>query len=179
MHAALLQSERIILRPLQRSDTHWLIELATDPEVRETTLQPVSPRWWASIEAFAAVRTDQSRWVIEDRNLGIAVGWISISRPPLEPAPYPSVGFEIRRQYWNSGYATEALVCLSKHLFRAEGLEFLSGLVFVKNEASLRVFLKAGFENLGACICSGHPCYLFQLASPVKGDTQAAEALHL
>jgi RimJ/RimL family protein N-acetyltransferase len=177
MIAAPLCTERITLRPLRRSDLLWLVELATDPDVRRTTLQPVIPRWLAKILALLEIRGGSPKLAIEDKRSGSPVGWIFLSRQPLAPAPYPSMGFEIRRKHWNRGYATEALQCLAEHLFRAEGLECLSGLAFVENEPSQRVFTKAGFENLGACVCNGHDCFLYQL-SPAQlrkpiGETES------
>lgn len=105
-----------------------------------------------------------TKWAIKDRSTESVVGWISLASPGMPPATGPTIGFEIRRRFWNSGYATAALLCLENHLFREMGFRCLSGLVFIDNTASRRVFEKAGFQELGACVCRGHECVEYQLS---------------
>jgi ribosomal-protein-alanine N-acetyltransferase len=159
-----LETERITLRPLRKQDVPWLVELATDMEVRRTTLQPIVPRWTVKATALFETQMETTKWAIEDRSTTTVVGWISLDSMGLPPATGPTVGFEIRRRFWNAGYATAALLCLEKHLFREKGFKGLSGLVFVDNAASRKVFEKAGFQELGVCVCRGYDCVEYQLS---------------
>ena len=159
-----LETERITLRPLRKKDVSWLVELATDMEVRRTTLQPIVAGWNAKATALFEVQVEMTKWAIEDRSTATAVGWISLDSTGLPPAKGPTVGFEIRRLFWNSGYATAALVCLEKYLFREMAFRSLNGLTFVDNAASRRVFEKAGFQELGGCVCQGYDCVEYQLS---------------
>jgi RimJ/RimL family protein N-acetyltransferase len=164
MHRPVLETERITLRPLRKQDVPWLVELATDREVRRTTLQPIVAGGTAKATALSEIQMKLTKWAIEDRSTATAVGWIALESTGLPPATGPTVGFEIRRSFWNSGYATAALLCLQEHLFRNMALRCLSGLVFVENAPSRRVFEKAGFQELGACVCRGYDCVEYQLS---------------
>jgi RimJ/RimL family protein N-acetyltransferase len=164
MRVPVLKTERITLRPLRKRDVPWLVELAIDPEVRRTTLQPFVTSRTAKATAIYETQVEIPKWAIEDRSKAISVGWIALDYNGLPPAVGPTVGFEIRRRFWNSGYATAALLRVAEHLFGERDFRFLSGLVFVDNTASRKVFTKVGFEDFGPCICQGHPCTEYRLS---------------
>jgi hypothetical protein len=126
------------------------------------------------------------KWAIEDRSMATPVGWISLDYNGLPPATGPTVGFEIRRQFWNLGYATAALMRLAEHLFCEMDFRLLSALVFVDNAASKKVFAKAGFEDVGPCVCLGHDCVEYRLSPgafervmPLRESVPAAPARRL
>jgi RimJ/RimL family protein N-acetyltransferase len=152
------------LRPLRKQDVPWLVELARDPEVRRTTLQPSIAGWTAKATALFETQVEIPKWAIEDRSKATSVGWISLNYNGLPPATGPTVGFEIRRRFWNSGYATAALLRVAEYFFTETDFRFLSGLVFVDNTASKKVFVKAGFEDFGPCVCCGYRCIEYRLS---------------
>jgi RimJ/RimL family protein N-acetyltransferase len=100
---------------------------------------------------------------MEEVGSGTPVGWILLCR--LEPAPHAAIGFEVRRSFWNRGYATEATRAVIEHVFTKTEEPALSGLVFVNNPASQRVFEKAGFQTIGRCECEGHPCIQYEIGA--------------
>lgn len=53
------------------------------------------------------------------------------------------------RSSWGKGYATEAIVTISRHAFNELGIEKLSASMYVLNEGSRRAFLKAGYREEG------------------------------
>lgn len=154
---------------MHKGDRPWLRELWTDAEVRCTTLQPALSPWLAWVQAYFEARPFSPKWALDDMGTGTAVGWITLNW--LKPAPYRAVGFEIRRAFWNRGYATEALETVVRH--EGGGKEPISGVVFADNRASQRVFEKVGFACKGKCICEGHDAVLYELVSPRCGGAEA------
>lgn len=61
------------------------------------------------------------------------------------------LGYLLGRQFWNQGYATEAVVAMIS-VARSLGLGGLQAYSFVENPASARVLEKAGFTNMGPIV---------------------------
>jgi len=143
----MLESARLLLRPLALGDAHHL----TAPfdgdwdAVRQTGRMPYPPdeaamqRWiaghlGASSHAFLLIRRND-RTVIGSCGFG-------------GPDGVAELGYALGRAYWGRGYATEAVLAMLDHarLLRLRRLEAYS---FVDNPASARVLEKAGFADLG------------------------------
>jgi RimJ/RimL family protein N-acetyltransferase len=160
MPLPVLTTDRLILRAMQRADAIWLAELLGDPEVRRLTLQPAMNPWKEHAIAYLSVLRDPNCFAIEERSSGTPIGLITVSALP--PASNPAVAFELRRAFWNRGYTTEALHALLNYAF-AHGQSAFSGIAFIENRASQRVFEKSGFTCLGECFCFAHRSLLYEV----------------
>ena len=82
-------------------------------------------------------------------NSGELVGVISLT-PGRDINRYSAeVGYFVGEQYWNRGYATEALRLVGNFAQFKHGLKRLYATVFDSNLASMRVLEKAGFKKEG------------------------------
>ena len=82
-------------------------------------------------------------------NSGELVGVISLT-PGRDVNRYSAeVGYFVGEQYWNRGYATEALRLVGNFAQFRHGLKRLYATVFDYNHASMRVLEKAGFKKEG------------------------------
>ena len=82
-------------------------------------------------------------------NSGELVGVISLT-PGRDVNRYSAeVGYFVGEQYWNRGYATEALRLIGNFAQFRHGLKRLYATVFDYNLASMRVLEKAGFKKEG------------------------------
>jgi RimJ/RimL family protein N-acetyltransferase len=82
-------------------------------------------------------------------NSGELVGVISLT-PSRDVNRYSAeVGYFVGEQYWNKGYATEALRLVGNFANSRHGLKRLYATVFDFNLASMRVLEKAGFKKEG------------------------------
>lgn len=80
---------------------------------------------------------------------GELVGVISLT-PGLDVNRYSAeVGYFVGEQYWNRGYATEALRLVGNFAQFRHGLKRLYATVFDFNLASMRVLEKAGYKKEG------------------------------
>lgn len=158
-----LETGRLRLRSFRSADVPWLAELGMDPEVRRTTLQPVQLSWIAWFQAAAQTLAD-SAWVVEEKSTGMGCGWIQAGSLP--GIPHLPIGFELRRRFWNLGYMTEAVGAVVQYLFQDQGVRAVSGVVFLENTASQRVFEKNGFTRVRNLDYDGHPCCLFEIRNP-------------
>ena len=82
-------------------------------------------------------------------NSGELVGVISLT-PGRDVNRYSAeVGYFVGEQYWNRGYATEALMLVVNFAQYRHGFKRLFAAVFDFNLASMRVLEKAGFKKEG------------------------------
>jgi RimJ/RimL family protein N-acetyltransferase len=82
-------------------------------------------------------------------NSGELVGVISLT-PGRDVNRYSAeVGYFVGEQYWNRGYATEALMLVVNFAQYRHGFKRLFASVFDFNPASMRVLEKTGFKKEG------------------------------
>ncbi len=77
---------------------------------------------------------------------GASVGYCDITPHYREEFQYARIGYTIHNQFWNNGYATEAVRAMVSIAFEQLGLHRLEAHVNLDNPASKRVLNKAGFR---------------------------------
>ena len=82
-------------------------------------------------------------------NSGELVGVISLTHGRDVNRHSAEVGYFVGEQYWNRGYATEALRLVGNFAQFRHGLKRLYATVFDYNLVSMRVLEKAGFKKEG------------------------------
>lgn len=148
-----LETERLILRPLQQTDAARVQELAGDARIAATTLAIPHPYedGFAEkyIEETLSNETEGRGFTraIVLKESGELIGVIGLGNTPERPSAM--TGYWIGCDYWNRGYASEALRSVVQHGFEAMGLECIHANVFTGNEQSARVQEKAGLRYEG------------------------------
>lgn len=150
---ALIETDRLTLRPLQVSDAGLLQLYVSDRRVAEMTRSIPHPYPPGAAEAFvqrcAQHGGSEDVWVIDGTRTGLGevVGTISLTRMPEAPRPQSEVGYWIAPVFWNTGLASEALEGLLQA--NPQRLETVFASVFQDNPRSARVLTNAGFDYLG------------------------------
>jgi RimJ/RimL family protein N-acetyltransferase len=144
---ATLETERLILRPMRRSDAAAILALAGDEAVATKTASIPYPltlreaeRW---LDRHLRAGDDQEVvFAIEHKQDGAFLGAIGLLvTGSQEPAP---MGYWLGRPYWNQGYMTEAIRRLLDHAFADLGVAAVRAAAYPDNPASMRVQEKAG-----------------------------------
>ncbi len=140
----MLQTDRLILRSLARTDAEAFVALAGDLEVSRMTSDIPHPLDTPRALAWLAPSRGEVRFAIEldGRMIGSA-GYFR--RKPT----CAELGFWLGRDYWGRGIVTEAARAVLKHGFEKGGLTQFTSSHFVDNPASARVLEKLGFEPNG------------------------------
>lgn len=149
-----LETERLILRPLEPADAGTIRALAGEREVASTTLHIPHPYPEGAAEQFILHTREAA-----EAGLGYTYGLV---RKPdggligcMGLAGISSVhrraelGYWIGRPYWNRGYATEAARRLVQFGFEELGLNRIWACHMTGNPASGRVMQKAGMTFEG------------------------------
>jgi [ribosomal protein S5]-alanine N-acetyltransferase len=148
-----IETERLVLRPLEMSDAEAVYEYARKPEVSEHVIFETH----RSIEdAYTFIR-QVLQWKEEGSNVvfGITlrsdnklIGSCGLHRYE-EQHKCMEIGYAIDLPYWNQGYTTEAVRGVIGQAFAATDLNRIHAHHYLPNIASGRVMEKAGMKYEG------------------------------
>ncbi len=143
-----LETHRLILRKMQPLDAQDLFELNKDSDV----LLYTGDKPFASIEEakiFIEKYYDDHEdgygrlSVFLKENLKY-IGWCGLKHHIDENQT--EIGYRLKKQFWNRGFATEAALACLHHGFTTLDLHIIYGRVMKENDASIRVLEKIGLN---------------------------------
>lgn len=146
----LIQTERVDLRPLRKSDMGLIEMHASDQRVATMTTSIPHPLPPGVAEAFVsramAAERDEDVWAMDGTRLGgpELMGLISLHRMDRNQS---EVGYWVAPAFWNTGLASDAVRALVEANPLNNATMFAS--VFQDNPASARVLTNCGFAYIG------------------------------
>jgi len=150
-----LVTERLVLRPWSVDDAEAALAAYGDDEVA---------RWLApamdKVDGLAAMRVVLQQWVAQDARMitpagrwaielgegGRVIGGATLL--PLPPDEEFEIGWQLHRQEWGHGYATETGLALARWAF-GQGIEQVIALVRPANERATAMVRRMGMEWVG------------------------------
>lgn len=155
MHV-IIETPRLLLRPLVAGDLDDLGQLYADPDVRryfpDGTLDREATRdeleWFANGDNPGF--PELGLWAAIDRQTGVFVGRCGLLRWEIDGREETEIAYMIARRFWRRGLGGEAANALVRHGFDRLGLRRLIALIHPENLASMRTAEKAGlaFERM-------------------------------
>jgi ribosomal-protein-alanine N-acetyltransferase len=145
-------TERLILKPLQKSDDENLFSLCSYPEVMKYIRKPdtdifQSKKKIKSLLDYSSLNPNFGLWMAFSKDTKQNLGFVLLlhiennSKYPIE------VGYRLHTKYWKQGYATE----MSKAMLRYAkdiGLNSVSGITIEENTNSINVLEKIGLKYI-------------------------------
>ena len=148
-----LETPRLVLRPVRRRDAEDIYSYASDPEVARYVLwEPhrslTETRNYVRCMRSLYRRGMPSSWAAEQKDSGRVIGtiglmWYSDTNCSAE------VGYSFSREVWNRGFATEALRAVMDSVFSSLPVNRLEAQYDIRNPASGRVMEKCGMRQEG------------------------------
>lgn len=163
----ILETERLILTPIQLEDMSLLVELDSNPVVMRfiTNGKPQTEEHYRKripeLIAYMDKNPGLGLWIARLKSTNEFIGWYILKHLPNNGEV--EVGFRIKEQFWNKGYSTEAGKALLKHGFETLGLEKIAAIVRPDNFASQAVIKKIGLQEKGTGKWYGIKCLYFEL----------------
>lgn len=152
----ILETERLILRPVTDDDALGAFLYASNPNMTKFTLfethQTIEDsRWFVNDyrrSRYASQEPDPFAIVLKRDPVQMMVGavgahWVSQPNGAME------IGYAIAEPYWGRGLVVEAARAVVRYVFTEYAVERLQARVFVGNDASDRVLEKLGFMREG------------------------------
>jgi RimJ/RimL family protein N-acetyltransferase len=150
-----LVTERLVLRGWSVEDAVAALESYGDAEVARwlvpaidqipdlVAMRVLLEQWIAD---DAGMITPAGRWAVEDRQNGRVIGGATLL--PLQPDEEFEIGWQLNRQAWGRGYATETGLALARWAFD-QGIEQVIALVRPANTRATAMVQRIGMEWVG------------------------------
>ncbi|HET7035274.1 MAG TPA: GNAT family N-acetyltransferase [Thermomicrobiaceae bacterium] len=163
----MIQTERLLLRPMVAADAGPLLRVFADPRVMASF--GVAPFGSEQMEQWVArnlAHQDAHGYGLFSVLLnesGLLIGDCGLTRMELNGASEVELGYDLRSDYWNQGLATEAARAVRDYAFAVLLLPRLVSLVRQGNRASRRVAEKVGMRFAADLVEDGRDYWLFAL----------------
>ena len=157
-HMPTLETERLLLRRIEKSDADDMYEYSCDRDVTKYLLWDAHPseEYTQNYIAYLQERYaagDFYDFAIVLKETGRMIGTVGFTSFDL-PNNSAEVGYVVSPSYQGRGYATEALKRLISFGFDVLGLSRISAVCMDGNAASLRVMEKSGLKREGLLRCA-------------------------
>ena len=142
----IIETERLILRPLRASDLDRLVAALNNFNVSQNTARIPFPYTRADADAFLALTQQASPGmlrltIMRKDNPDTVCGGIG-----YEPAEgNAELGYWLAEHEWGKGFGGEAARAITDHAFRVAQYEMLTAGYRIGNEASRRILARLGF----------------------------------
>lgn len=138
---------RLTFREMTRRDQPELERLLGDPEVMWVYPEPFGERRvreWIDWNLRLYRERGFGLWLLHDRETGALVGECGLVEQNVEGVTEIEVGYQLLRESWGRGLATEAAAACRDHARDVAGLTRLVALIDPRNTASQRVAANIG-----------------------------------
>ena len=148
----MLETDRLILRDLQESDLPALIVLNQDSEVMQYFPKPYSQA--ESLRLYQGIQDEVKAYgysllAVEEKSSQEFIGLVGLHHSDLRifaGKEAVEIGWRLRKEFWNRGYATEAAQACLDFAFQQAGLSEVYSFTSLLNQLSQKVMQKLSME---------------------------------
>jgi RimJ/RimL family protein N-acetyltransferase len=149
-----VETERLILREILRTDVDGMFELHSDPEVHKFLGNKTVTTKGQTIDIINFVRQQYrnygiGRWAIIDKKTNDFIGWTGleyVTELINNHKNYYDLGYRLIKKYWRQGIATETAYASLYYAFTKLNASEIFARADSKNIGSSRVLEKVGFK---------------------------------
>lgn len=174
----ILETERLILRPLELSDAEAMFAMDSNPEVHKYLWQKPFHDITESIKIIEYVRDQYEtnnigRFATIIKETGEFIGWTGIKfvENHIENGNtnFFDYGYRLNEQYWGKGYATEATKAWLDYGLNQMNIDKIHAYTHSENIASNIVLKKTGMTFMQEYIAEdGFKWNWWQMENPLK-----------
>ena len=140
----IIQTERMILRPINKNDAKDIFEWVSDPVVNKYMPYSLYENIGQVEEWIESLVEEENNFVFELKDTKKVIGSGSITFEPSRNAY--ELGYNLNRNYWGNGYASEASKAMIKWAYATLGARDFCSNHATANMASGNVIKKCGFK---------------------------------
>ena len=169
--AAILHTERLVLREFVAEDADALLLVLSDPETMRhypAPLDHAGVEHWIERNLRRYAEDGVGLWAMILKSSGELIGDCGIIRQQVGGENLFEVGYHLRRDHWGQGLATEAAVACREWSFANLKLDRLISLIRPENVPSCRVAERNGMKIWKQVEWRGLRHYVYQVERPVK-----------
>ncbi len=175
----MIETDRLLLRPMRLDDVDPLLAVFGDPAVMAAFGVPPFDR--AAMEQWVQRNLDHQTahgyglFAVILKANGLLIGDCGLELLEAEEVPTAELGYDLRRDHWGQGLATEAAAAVRDYAFGQLTLPRLVSLIRQGNTASRRVAEKIGMRHEADIVRWGQPYWRFAIEHRETGPDSAAE----
>ena len=144
-----MQTERTILTILSKNDYTEVLLMYEEPDTFKyiTPLQNKTREEYISFLDSRIAQVNNGigyHWAVRLKENGKFIGLMNLN--PIGKSDKIQVGFQLRRKYWNQGFATEVTKRVIEFGVDEAGIKVIYGVFSKRNIVSRKIFEKFGFE---------------------------------
>ena len=151
----ILETNRLILRPLTEEDFDAWTAVLGDPEVMyayEHGFSPEEVRQWIERQQERYAKDGFGLWALIEKTSGQLIGDCGITLQDWNGREVPEIGYHLRRDRWRQGFAAEAAAACREYAFRSLGMAEVFSIIRDSNLPSQRVALRCGMSLRGSFV---------------------------
>ena len=149
-----IETERLILRPLNEGDAGFIFELVNDPSFiqnigdRNVRTLEDAKRYITNGPVASYARNGFGLYLVELKDTGQPIGMCGLIRRNM--LNDVDIGYAYLPRYWSKGYAIEAALAMKQYAREVIGLKRMVAVVDPQNTGSIRLLEKLGmtFERM-------------------------------
>jgi [ribosomal protein S5]-alanine N-acetyltransferase len=169
-----LETERLILRQFTEDDVEAVFAVIGDPVAMQ-----YYPRTFTREDAAEWIERNLRRYGNDEYGLlavvlkssGEMIGDCGLSWQLADGEPVLELGYHLRRDHWDYGYATEAARATMDYAFRKLAVEKLVSLISAENKPSRRVAERNGMREERQVMHNGLPHLMYALTREAYAQT--------
>jgi RimJ/RimL family protein N-acetyltransferase len=145
----LLETDRFILRELKIDDKYELSKILSDKESMKYYPHPftdIEVENWINWNIDNYKKYNHGLWAVILKENNIFLGDCGITMQEIEDKKLPELGFHIKKEYNNHGYATEAAKACIDFAFKELNIKTLYSYTTTDNLPSQKVAQKIGMK---------------------------------
>jgi RimJ/RimL family protein N-acetyltransferase len=151
----LLETERLLLRPLELEDADAMFAMDTNPNVHKYLWQNPTQtkdetRGIIKMVQKQYLKNNIGRFATILKETDEFIGWTGIKyvNDHVENGNtnFFDYGYRLDEKFWNKGYATEASICWLDYGFNEMKIEIMNAYTHFENKASNHILQKIGMK---------------------------------
>lgn len=161
---ARLETDRLILRPLELTDADDFFAMNDNPNVARYLRNPLKTKEEAEkyIQKIIAEYKQNGigRFAVILKETNKLIGFCGLKFRPTEENGYSSIydlGYRFAEGYWNKGFATEAALAWLEYGFREMNIKTIHACAAASNVGSNKVLRKIGFQFTNEYLANNEP----------------------
>lgn len=173
MNSNIIETKRLILRPITKNDIHDFFELDANPKVHQFLgNKPVKTIKESETMIDSILKQYKTnglgRLAIIEKTTKEFIGWAGLKYEEnlRKEFKYYDLGYRLKEQFWGKGYATEAAIASLNYGFKDLKLKEIGAAADVNHIASNTILKKIGLKPAGTFTYEDELCNWYFLKNP-------------
>ncbi|WP_407556931.1 GNAT family N-acetyltransferase [Winogradskyella sp. 4-2091] len=169
----IIETERLILRPITIADKHDFFELDSNPKVHlflgNKPVKTLEQSEAMILNILQQYKTNGlGRLAMIEKSSNKFVGWSGLKYEDYvrKEFNYYDIGYRLKEQFWGKGFATEAAIASLDYGFKDLKLKEIGAAALVNHTVSNKILKKIGLIPSGTFTCDDELCNWYVLQNP-------------